>query len=304
VEVRYAASWRFGLGSDDLWGALADTDRYADWWPWLRDEQLPELAAGARARFRVAAPSGYSLCLALDLDEVVAGERVVASIHGDLEGMGELRLRPVDACSTDVVLEWDVEVRRPLLRAIGLVAGRVLESGHEQVVAASLEAFADALGVDIAELPSPRPVLDLRDGLAQVVADGIVAGLVAGAVSGVPSTLAALCRRTSLGESTRAAGSLLGAPTVVRGALAHGVVSVGWGVVLSGLWRRRTARSAGAVGAAAGMTIAAVDLGIVARRRYPRIAALDRGPQVADHIAFGIVAAAVLASRGGRAVPT
>jgi hypothetical protein len=303
VEVRYAGSWRFEAASADLWAALATTERYATWWPWLRDEELPELATGEHARFRVAAPSGYSLRLELDLDQVVAGERVVATIHGDLEGTAELRLRPVDRGATDIVLWWDVEVRRPLMRAIGLVAQRVLESGHERVVRMGLEAFADAHGIDVAELPSSRPVLDVHDGLAQVIADGIVAGVVAGAVSGLPSTVAALGDRTSLVASTRAAGSLLGADTLGRGVLAHSVVSIGWGVVLSGLWRRRTSRSAWAVGATAGLAIAALDLGVVARRRYPRIAALDRGPQVVDHVAFGVVAAAVLAARGGRPSP-
>lgn len=48
-----------------------------------------------------------------------------------------------------------------------------------------------------------------------------------------------------------------------------------------------------AEGLAAGVVIAAIDLGVVGRR-YPLIKALESGPQLADHIAFGIVAAVVL----------
>jgi hypothetical protein len=56
-------------------------------------------------------------------------------------------------------------------------------------------------------------------------------------------------------------------------------------------------------GAIAGVTIAAIDLGAVGRR-YPLIRALDPLPQVADHIAFGIVVALVLAAQKTNDEPT
>jgi hypothetical protein len=46
-------------------------------------------------------------------------------------------------------------------------------------------------------------------------------------------------------------------------------------------------------GALAGLAIAALDLG-VAGRRFPRIPALPVLPQLADHAAFGAVAARLL----------
>jgi len=94
------------------------------------------------------------------------------------------------------------------------------------------------------------------------------------------------------------------------GALAHGVVSLGWATVLAVAVRRTSLSSwaapaitrAVAVGVAAGAAIAAVDLGLLARgpagRRWPLIRALPVGPQVADHLAFGAVAGAVLRRRG------
>jgi hypothetical protein len=48
-------------------------------------------------------------------------------------------------------------------------------------------------------------------------------------------------------------------------------------------------------GLVAGAAIAALDLGVVGRR-FPDIDALDAGPQVLDHLAFGVVAAVVLSS--------
>jgi hypothetical protein len=46
-------------------------------------------------------------------------------------------------------------------------------------------------------------------------------------------------------------------------------------------------------GAVAGLVIAAVDLGLLARW-YPAIMALPQGPQVLDHVAFGAIVGGLL----------
>ena len=132
--------------------------------------------------------------------------------------------------------------------------------------------------------------------MRHVVGDAVAASFVAGVLSGAPSTTISVARGESLVGSTRAAGTLLGRPSLVRGAAAHAAITAGWSLVLSAaLPRRRTV----AVGVAAGGLIAALDL-VVIGRRFPAIAALDRGPQVLDHLAFGAVAAAVIGHRRRR----
>jgi hypothetical protein len=116
------------------------------------------------------------------------------------------------------------------------------------------------------------------------------AATVAGVVSGAPSTV--LAREPV--EATRAAGTILGAPTLPRGVVAHAALSLGWAAVLARVLPRRPALWQGAV---AGLAIAALDLGVVGRR-LPRIRALPALPQVADHVAYGITVAWVL--RRGR----
>jgi hypothetical protein len=107
--------------------------------------------------------------------------------------------------------------------------------------------------------------------------------LAAAVLSGVPSTVWALASGRSVLESTRAAGTLLGRPSVVRGVTAHLAISLGWTWVLVRIGVRSPL-----TGAAAGGAIAALDLGFVGRR-IPAIAALPVLPQVADHLAFGAV---------------
>ena len=102
-------------------------------------------------------------------------------------------------------------------------------------------------------------------------------------------------------DAVQAAGTLLlpdDAPPSARtaaGVLAHGAISLGWGVVLAAVLPRRRAVVWGAL---AGFAIAGLDLGVLGRH-WPRIRALPTVPQVADHVAFGALVGAVV-SRAGR----
>ena len=73
----------------------------------------------------------------------------------------------------------------------------------------------------------------------------------------------------------------------------HLALSVGWAWVLAYALPRRRPLVEGTL---AGLAIAALDLGLIGRR-FPRLRRLDPLPQVADHIAFGIITAAALARR-------
>ena len=126
-----------------------------------------------------------------------------------------------------------------------------------------------------------------------------MAGLYASVLSGAPSTAHALATRSNPLEATLAAGSIVlpGEERRTRLLLAavpvHMALSLGWATAIS-LAAPRGAELG--FGVAAGAGIAALDLGLVGHR-YERIRALPLWPQVADHLAFGAVAGAVLRSR-------
>jgi hypothetical protein len=99
--------------------------------------------------------------------------------------------------------------------------------------------------------------------------------------------------------STRAVGRAVfpnmqnGTVLFLTGGVSHVAISLGWGVVLGrALPHRRTV----VAGVAAGLGIAALDLGVIGRR-LPTIRALAPLPQVLDHIAYGAVVGAVLSRR-------
>jgi hypothetical protein len=139
-------------------------------------------------------------------------------------------------------------------------------------------------------------------GDARSAADVLAAAAVAAVLSGAPSTAHALLTRSDPLEASLAAGTLLlpreqRAPRLLAAALvAHAALSLGWAVVLAAILpRRRTLVPA----VAAGLLIAALDLGVVGRR-FPRIRALALVPQLLDHVAYAVVVGAVLERRAGR----
>lgn len=280
---RFERSWVFPVGSEQLWATLEHTDDYPRWWSWLRSVDPVALRPGAHTCCVIAAPLPYRLHVTISVDTVVPGRLVLVHIGGDLEGDAALRLEPgVDTCRAS--LRWELRVRRPLLRRAARTVRPVLEWGHERVVEIGVTEFVErALGEE------------LRVPLAQSlsVTDVLAAAAAAGILSGAPSTVAALLRGHPLTQATRAAGTLLGRPTIGRGLAAHALLSVGWAAALARvLPRQHTA----AWGGAAGLAIAALDLGVVGRR-LPAVRELAVSPQVADHLAFGVVTGAVIAQR-------
>ena len=118
-------------------------------------------------------------------------------------------------------------------------------------------------------------------------------------MSGVPSTAIAVATGRDPLEATVAAGSVVLPGETRRGRLiaaavpAHFALSIGWALVLAKILPQRRVLAAGA---AAGLVIAAFDLGVVGRL-FPRVRALPLLPQLADHVAYGATVAALLARR-------
>jgi hypothetical protein len=116
--------------------------------------------------------------------------------------------------------------------------------------------------------------------------------------SGAPSTLNALRTEGSIRSAVRyvydatcAVGTLVppGRPSFIRGAIAHVGISVAFGEAFA---RTLPQRRSVLWGAAAGLAIGVINVGIIGRR-FPAIKALPLIPQLADNTAFGVVFAAV-----------
>ena len=122
---------------------------------------------------------------------------------------------------------------------------------------------------------------------------------VAATLSGAPSTLDAFRRQRDLRsivvyvrDATCAVGTLVppGQPGFARGTIVHFGISVLCGEALA-----RTLPESNSLtwGAAAGLAIGVVGVGVIGRR-FPAIRALPLIPQLADNLAFGAVFALVV----------
>jgi hypothetical protein len=132
-----------------------------------------------------------------------------------------------------------------------------------------------------------------------VAEDALAAGGAAALISGAPSTIIALWRGEDPLEASLAAGSLILAREqrpirlLAAAALVHATLSLGWALLLTIALPQRATIWWSTI---AGLAIAGLDLGIVSRR-FERVRALPKLPQVADHIAYGLTIGAVVAAR-------
>jgi hypothetical protein len=94
----------------------------------------------------------YSLRVKVTVVELVPTRSITAEVAGDLAGVARLELCDVGDDSCEVRLWWRVDLRRPLLRAVGRVARPVLEWGHRWVIENGVERFRT-----VVDERAPRP---------------------------------------------------------------------------------------------------------------------------------------------------
>ncbi|ADB50911.1 hypothetical protein [Conexibacter woesei] len=130
----------------------------------------------------------------------------------------------------------------------------------------------------------------------------LAAAALAAVLSGAPSTLDMLRRGGDPLASVRAAGALLVGADRSDGVLiaaavpVHAALSLGWTAMLA---RTLPARHEPLRGAAVGLAIAALDLGLAAAcgsraSRFAPVAALPQVSQWADHVTFGLTVGVML----------
>lgn len=136
------------MTADALWELLADTDRYPQWWSWLRRFDLDGdgLEAGSVATCQVRAPLPYSLHFDVAVDEAVPASRVVTTVSGDLAGPARLEIEPHGASHCAARLVWEVHLEDRVLRRLAIVARPGMVWAHDRVVNAGIESFGRNVG--------------------------------------------------------------------------------------------------------------------------------------------------------------
>jgi hypothetical protein len=138
----YSGSYDFSLSPDELWSAIERTDRFSDWWIWLKDFHLTGdgLVPGSVLYGVVDPPVPYRMRISVEILRVSTGAEIDAGVHGDLEGAARLRLgRSGDGCRVEV--DWEVEMMQTPMRLASRFAYPLLRFGHDRVVEATIASF-------------------------------------------------------------------------------------------------------------------------------------------------------------------
>ena len=136
----YDRRFAFDVPRAELWSAVARTDRYREWLPWVHELDGDGLHEGAVARCVVRAPLPYTLRFDVRVVGVVDHEAVDAVVTGDLDGPAHLELDDGSGGS-GARLRWALELRDPLLRPLATVARPAMVWAHDRVIEAGVREF-------------------------------------------------------------------------------------------------------------------------------------------------------------------
>ena len=144
MHIASDRTYRFDVGAPELWAEIAHVERFPDWWPWLRRFEAVGLTTGDCWTCTVQPPLPYSLSFAIEIGEVVPGQRVTASVSGEITGTAELTIDPHDDGCT-ARLRSRLAPSSQFLQAVALVARPVVSRGHDWVLDTGARQFRQQL---------------------------------------------------------------------------------------------------------------------------------------------------------------
>ena len=145
--IEYRRAYEFAGTPEQLWDAIQEVYEFQGWWSWLEDFRLEgnTLQAGSVLHGVVAPPLPYRMRIRVELVHCEPPKRIDAIIHGDLEGVARLEMRPSDV-GTSVEVAWTVEMMQRPMRLASRFAHPLLQWGHDRVVEITVAGFRRRLG--------------------------------------------------------------------------------------------------------------------------------------------------------------
>lgn len=128
ASFRFEHSWHLPAPADRVYAALADVDRYAEWWPQVRRVARVDAQSG-RTWVRSFLPYTLELLMTREVEDARRG-LLRAGIAGDLEGWSQWHVRPEEDGTTVAGFEQEVEVTASLLARSAPLAGPLLRANH------------------------------------------------------------------------------------------------------------------------------------------------------------------------------
>jgi hypothetical protein len=168
-DYHLRSEWRVLGAVDEVYEVIANAEELPVWWPAAFVETLvlepgAEDGAGRVVRVESRGWLPYNLHWHLRVDDVEPGKHLGFNVWGDFEGRGAWWFK-ANGAWTDVVFDWRVRVRKPVVRWLSYVTRRIFESNHRWAMARGEESLRLALSRRHAEgelltslPPPPAPV--------------------------------------------------------------------------------------------------------------------------------------------------
>lgn len=140
--IEYQHAFEFAATPEDLWETIQEVHQFQEWWPWLEEFRLEgdTLQAGSVLHGVVAPPLPYRMRIRVELADCEPPTRIDAIVHGDLEGVAWLEMRPSEV-GTIAEVAWTVEMMPRPMRLASRVAHPLLQWGHDRVVEITVAGF-------------------------------------------------------------------------------------------------------------------------------------------------------------------
>jgi uncharacterized protein YndB with AHSA1/START domain len=139
-SFHYDRRFEFAVSPERFWATVSRTERYPEWWTWLREFDSDGLHDGACAACVIQAPLPYALRVAIEVERAVPPERIETRVTGDLEGPARLEIVP-SSSGCEARLVWSLELREPWLRRIARFTRPVLTWAHDRVITSGVRQF-------------------------------------------------------------------------------------------------------------------------------------------------------------------
>ncbi|GAB7034665.1 SRPBCC family protein [Streptomyces sp. NPDC021749] len=138
-RYRFRSVWLLDAPPAVVYAVLERAESYPQWWPQVREVTRLDDRTGT-ARFRSLLPYDLTVVAVERVRDPGAGVLEIA-MRGDLAGRARWTVVP-GAGGTRAVFEQDVEVRKPLMRRIGLLARPLFRANHALMMRAGRRGLA------------------------------------------------------------------------------------------------------------------------------------------------------------------
>jgi hypothetical protein len=141
--ITYRRAFEFGRTPIEVWAAMERVDQFERWWPWLQEFRMEgeSLAVGSVLHGMVVPPLPYRMRIRVTLTACEEPTAIDATIGGDLEGLAQLRVQPIDSGGSRIEVAWTVEMMQRPMRLASRFGLPLLQWGHDRVVESTVAGF-------------------------------------------------------------------------------------------------------------------------------------------------------------------